>query len=445
MNLPEAFKERMSLYLEDEYESFLASYDEKPKKGLRVNLLKGTVEDFMTIDPWGIGKQRVSFCPDGFIFDEIKDESAPGKHPLFQTGAYYIQEPSAMVVAEKLNVKKGDRVLDLCASPGGKSTQIAAKLCKEGLLVSNEPVLQRAKVLSENIERMGVSNCLVTCAYPDELSARFEGYFDKIVVDAPCSGEGMFRKNEEAANEWSPENVLMCAERQRQILREAYKMLRTGGMMIYSTCTFAKEEDEENVQWFLNEYDDLKLIESEKLYPHKIQGEGHFYALFSKGEPTDIEKRPVAACGNEKPDSKAGISDFFDFEKSFLKDDIEKTIFGGRNMFKLFKDELYILPEDFPSMRGLKVLRSCLHLGTLKKGRFEPSHALAMYLKKEDVKNYVTVTEREARDFVKGMSLSANGNPGWNLVVYEGYSLGFGKLSQNILKNHYPKGLRIQC
>ena len=443
MRLPEEFISRQTSLLKDEIKLYLSCMENNCERALRVNPLKGSVCDFLSSNPFGItDADRVPWCPEGFYY---KEESYPGRHPLFNSGAYYIQEPSAMSPVEELLIEENDKVLDLCASPGGKSTQIAGKLSNTGILVSNEPFPIRAKVLSENIERMGIANSIVVSHEPKDLSERFEGYFNKILVDAPCSGEGMFRKNPESIAEWSPENVLMCAERQKDILKEAVKMLSPGGRMVYSTCTFSKEENEDNVEWLLNDHPELKLIKKERLLPYMVRGEGHFYAVFEK--EGNAPKGFLSTNGNNDKRRKADekkYADCFDFEKENLNIKIFDIFNDGAQIVN-FKDELHLVPSGFPSVDRLKVLRLGLHLGTLKKNRFEPSFALAMYLKPDMVKKSVSYDHDTAERYLKGESIPATGGTkdGWNLITVDGYSLGWGKASNNMMKNHYPKGLRI--
>ena len=439
MNLPEQFVDRITQQLGGEVDEFLKSYEQDNLRALRVNTLKGSKNDFIKVNPWNITENdRVSWCSNGFYFNN----DAIGKNPLHDAGVYYIQEASAMAPVEKLDVLPGDYVLDLCASPGGKSTQIASYLCNKGLLVCNEINPTRAKNLSENIERMGVANALVTSEDPIDLSGHFPEYFNKILVDAPCSVEGMFRKNPEAVKEWSTDNVKMCAQRQSYILDEAAKMLCEGGRMVYSTCTFAPEEDELTIQAFLERHPEFSLAEQEKLWPHKVKGEGHFMAVLCKEGTVDFNNVGIPAKGYASYINKKDIKEFFEFEKETLKIDIQKIYEPATSGFIRFGDELYLVPEKFPALKGLKVLRLGLHLGTLKKNRFEPSHSLALFLKKEDVLNCTDIGTEDAVRFINGQTLNVNGNKGWHLICVNGYSLGFGKLSQGIMKNHYPKGLR---
>jgi len=313
LNLPHDFKERMKQDLKNEYDSFLQSYEEEPTIALRVNTLKLSVDDFKsTVD---FCRDRVDWCPTGFYYDGKK-----GNHPSSIAGLFYSQEPSAQIAAELADVKKGDKVLDLCAAPGGKSTQLAAKLEGEGLLVSNEVNSGRAKILCENIERMGIKNAVVTNMYPEKMEKLFFEFFDKIVVDAPCSGEGMFRKDDVAVQEWSIEHTLSCAERQLLILDSAYKMLAPGGKLVYSTCTFAKVENEDVAEKFAEKYSDITLLQMHRLMPHKIKGEGHFSALFEKRGERDITKHSA-------PDlAKKEMTEAF---RSFEKENLNTSLAGN--------------------------------------------------------------------------------------------------------------------
>lgn len=434
--LPKDYLEQMNILLGEEFQSFLDSYDRPSIKSLRVNLLKTSPQSFLDFNPFGIkAEDAVEWCPQGFYYDT---EVQVGKHPLHSSGVYYIQEASAMSPVMELDIRKGEKVLDLCASPGGKSTQIASLLGQDGLLVSNEPNGKRAKILSENIERMGITNALVISHDPSEISERFSEFFDKILVDAPCSGEGMFRKNEEAVTEWSTENVLLCQERQKRILNDAIKMLKKGGRLVYSTCTFAKEEDEEIVQYVLDAYSDMKLVKSEKLWPHKIKGEGHFLSVFEKNGSDDYKSSNKGTNTVVKK-----VKELEEFEKTSLDISIRDAFGNVKRDFFVYNDEVYLLPEDFPILKGLRVLRSGLHLGTLKKGRFEPSHSMALAIDKSFVKRACELSYEDAFRYLKGESISAEVENGWCLVTYLGFGMGWGKATNGIVKNHYPKGLRI--
>ncbi len=487
--LPELFLDRIEEILGDEYVDFLDCYSRPGTLSLRVNLLKGRAEalagkvDFLCEPvPWASG---------GYYY---KEGSRPGKHPFHEAGVYYIQEASAMAPASYLDARPGERVLDLCASPGGKSTQIAADMQGEGVLVCNEIYPQRAKVLSENIERMGVCNALVTNHEPAFLAERFPAYFDKILVDAPCSGEGMFRKNEGAIMEWSLENVKKCISRQRQILESAALMVRPGGRLVYSTCTFEVGEDEGMVSHFLKKHPEFYLEEVERypgmepgvpyvdiegykdeetagaagdvgivrtaekvirLWPHKLKGEGHFLACLRKeGMPGEgaqdafgwknrsEKENPFSPRGNSDRKGKKSFSgrgqvcrEWEDFCSIYLKKSFQGT-------YERFGGQLYLLPEGTPELRGLKVLRPGLHLGTLKKDRFEPAHALALSLKPEEAACRLELSPEEASAYLSGQVFPAEGDKGWYLITVGGYSLGWGKLSGGVMKNHYPRGLR---
>lgn len=455
MNLPHDFTKRMQELLGDEYEAFIKSYEEEALGALRVNTLKIEQGDFVKLMPFEL--TPVPWCETGFYY---RKEERPGKHPYHEMGLYYMQEPSAMSVAELADVKPGERVLDLCAAPGGKSTQLAAKMQGEGLLVSNEIHPARCKILSQNIERMGICNAVVTNESPQGLSVHFMNFFDCIVVDAPCSGEGMFRKDEEAIRQWTPDNVLMCAGRQDEILDEAVKMLRSGGRIVYSTCTFAPAEDEECIRRFLMRHPDFQVIkgnvyegftsgnpawasgdervkDTHRLWPHKLKGEGHFAALLvHKGETLPLEEYKSGKKKNKAVLDKEKEKLYMDF----IKETMQKEPAGEKI---LFGDALYLMKEEV-NLKGLKVLRPGLHLGTFEKKRFEPSHSLALALKSQDVKRsiHISAAEDEAERYLRGESFVAEGEKGWTLVCVDGYSLGWGKVSNGMLKNHYPKGLR---
>lgn len=451
--LPELFLKRMQEMLGDEYPAFLESYDKDRYQAMRLNALKirkdgrsaadGQAEHGSEADrevcaglPWSLTK--VPWAENGYYYDK---EDQPGKHPYHEAGVYYIQEPSAMAPVGMLKVCPGEKVLDLCAAPGGKSTQIAAALKGQGLLVCNEIHPARAKILSENIERMGVRNACVTNETPAHLAEVFPEYFDRILVDAPCSGEGMFRKNDEACDQWSPENVKLCAERQQEILDCAAVMLRPGGRLVYSTCTFAPEENEEGMERFLQRHSEFQLLEATRLWPHKIQGEGHFAAVLTKNGSVPEDFESISAGGIQKGLSDKELQEWKAFCKEFLSDDWFAKHAGS---YIKFGENLYLIPENMPNLKGLKVLRPGLQVGEIKKDRFEPSHALALALSPEEVKQVydLSSTDRLSRAFINGETFPAEGGKGWHLVCVDGFSLGWGKLAGNIMKNHYPKGLR---
>lgn len=512
MGLPEAFVKKMQGLLGDESEAFFNSYDEIRRYGLRINPLK--CED--QIPEYLQNLKKIPWAVEGYYYEE---PMRPGKHPYHEAGVYYIQEPSAMSVAEALEPKPGERILDLCAAPGGKSTHLAGKMEQKGLLVCNEIHPARAKILAQNVERMGIANAVVTNMEPAGLVDTFTEFFDGIVVDAPCSGEGMFRKDENARNEWSPDHVILCANRQDGILDCAAKMLRDGGRIAYSTCTFSPEENEQAVARFLERHPEFhierpvcaehfanghpewsaaecagsrgsdgvkadaesakmnssaKIQDTIRIWPHKVDGEGHFLALLVKGERservlaedlvTEVEdkksntgKKSGKVSGkngskNSGKNSSKGsgksqgvdLEDFNNFCEEMIRD--REWLVRGRR-FLTFGENLYLIPGEMPDMTGLKVLRPGLHVGTLKKGRLEPSHALALFLKAENVKKTLEIGSGElAEHYLKGETLTipeeAGSLKGWVLVTCDGYSIGFGKADRSVLKNHYPKGLR---
>ncbi len=425
--LPEPFLNRMKEMLDGEYEDFLASYEKEEIHSLRLNLLKTDQQEFAHKCNWKL--DPVPWSGEGFYYE---GEERPGRHPYHEAGVYYIQEASAMAVAPRLEAKPGEKILDLCAAPGGKSSQIASFMKGRGLLVCNEVHPARARVLSENIERMGIRNALVISHEPWELERSFEGYFDKILVDAPCSGEGMFRKNESAVLEWSAENVAMCAKRQAKILESAARMLKGGGRLVYSTCTFEREENEETIDSFLKRHPEFEQEKVLRLWPHKVKGEGHFLAALYKNEG---EEDRALCRREEKGLPTREYRQWSEFRAQYLKCDFD-------GVYVKFGDQLYLAPQALPALKGLKVLRPGLHLGTIRKDRFEPSHALALALKPQEVKKHFHLTPEEAGRYLKGQTFSAEGEKGWYLITVDGYSLGWGKLSGTTMKNHYPKGLR---
>lgn len=465
--LPTEFTDRMKILLEDEYDAFLSSYVKPKFQALRINTLKCNDDLLSLLTDKSLDK--VSWCDTGFYYDE---DIRPGKHPFHEAGAYYIQEPSAMSPAAYLEAKPGNIILDLCAAPGGKSTQIACAMKGKGLLISNEIIPTRAKILSENIERLGIRNAVVTNESPEKLSRFFVEFFDKIMVDAPCSGEGMFRKNNDACDEWSMENVRICSERQEEILNYAASMLKPGGRMVYSTCTFAPEENELNILKFLNSHPEfhivkptlyegmsygkpeyLKICENNnlnftdsiyedikntiRLWPHKLNGEGHFVAILEKKETSDSFSDNSNKKNVIKGVSEKSINDYLDFCKSFL----EKQPIGIPVMFG---NQLNLLPDCCPPLDKIKVLRAGLNLGTFLKNRFEPSHSLALALHPDEVKNHVdlSIDDEKIYKYINGETFEYSGSKGWYLITVEGISIGFGKLSGDAMKNHYPKGLR---
>lgn len=424
VNLPQDFVVRMRVLLGGEADEFFASYNKSAEKAVRVNTLKISPEDFAKISPFAL--QPVPWEKNGFyVYDE-----KPGKTVFHAAGLYYVQEPSAMCAAPLLEVKPGERVLDLCSAPGGKGTQMAQEMRGEGIIILNEINFSRAKILSQNVERLGITNAVVTCAQPELIAERLSGWFDKVLVDAPCSGEGMFKKEENAIPEWSKENVIRCAARQADILECAAKALKVGGKMVYSTCTFSREEDEGQIENFLKANCGFTLIRQEKLYPHKVRGEGHFAALMRKDEGEEEERvRAVLP----KADKKA-LALYRAFEKQNLAVEFGNIHSVGNN--------LYSLPDGMPET-GLQTLRAGIHLGEIKGERFEPSHSLAMCLKGEQAK-CVSVDGNAALKYLSGNTFECDQSfSGWRTVTYLGYPLGWCKCVNGVAKNHLPKGIRI--
>lgn len=431
--LPQDFLERMEKLLGEEYPEFLASYEKDNYHSLRLNPLKAG--NNRSPQEWcDFLEEQVAWEPNGYYYG---NDAQPGKHPYHEAGLYYIQEASAMAPAGRLEACPGERILDLCAAPGGKSTQIAAAMQGQGLLICNEIHPARAKILSENVERMGIVNALVLNETPARLAERFEEYFDRILVDAPCSGEGMFRKNEDACNEWSFENVMLCAKRQAEILDVSAGMLKPGGRLVYSTCTFATEENEGSISHFVERHPEFTVLEKYRLWPHRIKGEGHFVAVLEKSGCTAPGYQGYCMYGTQSGIREKDCPEYQEFKQQFLKKELPGELLR-------FGDQLYLIPEGMPSIQKLKVLRAGLHLGTVKKNRFEPSHALALALGSEDVKNCVNLDSQgsEIKAYLNGQTLQAEGDKGWYLITVDGLSIGWAKLAGGILKNHYPKGLR---
>lgn len=455
MELPEGFARRMEQWMGGEAAELLAQYQGKEGErwqALRVNTLRIDPEDFARQAPFPL--QPVPWCPAGFYYGP---EARPGLHPWHQAGVYYIQEPSAMAVGQLAGAQPGQRVLDLCAAPGGKSTHLAGQMQGQGLLVCNEIHPKRAQILSQNLERMGVANGIITNESPERLAQRLPAFFDKIIVDAPCSGEGMFRKSLAARQDWSLENIHLCARRQRQILDQAAGMLRPGGQLIYSTCTFAPEEDEGAIEWLADfhgleirqarysplfepgrpEWSDSKnpdLAKTARLWPHKIKGEGHFLALLQKpgqGEGPD----PGQPAFDRPP------QEWLEFARRALPGFPEPEARLLR-----FGDTLYQAPAGCMPLAGLRVLRAGLELGVLRKNRLEPAHALALAAGVEGQAIELAAEDPLVSAYLRGEQIPApQGMEGWAQVKAGGFALGWCKISGGQAKNHLPKALRQAC
>lgn len=444
MDFPEGFLNRMKSLLGDGYGEFLRSLDTAAFRALRINTLKAN-ENVLSV--LTAGRNKTPFCELSYYID---DDEKLGNHPYHHAGAFYLQEPSASSAVECLPIEKGDHVLDLCAAPGGKSTQLAAKLGGTGLLVSNEYVFGRVRPLISNLERLGVSNAVVTSLSSGALAEYFYGFFDKIAVDAPCSGEGMMRKEAAAINGWSLENIALCAARQQEIIDNAAKMLRPGGMMCYSTCTFAPEENEQTVARFLNEHTDFKLVKIEKDFGHSgflsaapdckeitltrrifpfDGGEGHFVALLKRdGEKSTARAKKSIVCTDPV------INGFF--KENFENGTPENTVTVGD---KVYITTDAVLPERLP------VVRNGVFAGTLQKGRFVPEHSLFACPKFVPYSRLsLTLDDERVAKFLHGEEIICDTSlKGYTRVEVDSIPLGFGKASNGVLKNHYPKGLRI--
>lgn len=513
--LPEEFLKRMQEMLGEEYEEFLASYEQPRTYGLRVNTRKMTPEEFEERKIFPV--KRIPWVENGFFYE---GDVRPAQHPLYAAGAYYLQEPSAMTPAACLPVEPGERVLDLCAAPGGKATELGAKLKGKGLLVANDISNSRAKALLYNLEVFGIDNAFVTNETPARLADAFEGYFDKILVDAPCSGEGMFRKEQAVARDWTPEKSEYFAGQQREIVRQAVRMLRPGGKLLYSTCTFAPCEDEQTIAWMLEQFPQMHLIplpEYEgfspgrpewgnensagypegtngnlelkrcvRIWPHKMNGEGHFLALLEKdgagrsvsGEQEESraeqeklmgileEKNPKGLqretkrngrLDQRKKAGKKGKASGSVSENALSRKDrelIEEFLKPCSRSFPAERMELrvqkvYLVPELPETVRGLKFLRNGLYMGEIRKDRFEPSQQLAMSLGAGEFQECICLEpdDERAQRYLRGETLNirpeeTKSPSGWKLVCVGGLPLGWGKLVQGVLKNKYQSSWR---
>ena len=417
MNLPEAYLDRMKGQLGEDFDAYLAAMAEPEKRAARANGLKLSPEKLAELQP--------DFLPTGGEGFLLPAEFAPGRDPLHAAGAYYVQELSAQMPASLFDLTPAMAMLDVCAAPGGKSAQLAAKV-PYGVLFSNEIVPNRANVLLGNLERMGAKNMVITSMDPEKLTALTGPIFDAVLVDAPCAGEGMFRKDPGAVAEWSPEHVLSCARRQRAILASAQKAVKPGGQLVYSTCSFSPAENEENVAWFLSEYPNFELVEERRLYPHTSLGEGQYAArLRRRGEA------PATAYLAPK-NSKAPLAEAF----------IDEACTVLKAPLRLLPDGRALLPPPLPcALDGMRVLRAGLLLGEVVKGRFVPAHALAM-ASGLPLRQRVELSAPDALRYLHGETLPTD-VAGWCAVTHAGLALGLGKGTDGILKNHLHKGLRI--
>lgn len=460
--LPQAFLDRMKDMLQDDYDAFLQAYDQPRTYGLRVNTAKISCEEFEKIVPFEV--KKIPWISNGYFY---REDVRPSRCPLYQAGLYYLQEPSAMTPASRIPVEPGEYVLDMCAAPGGKATAVGSALKGAGLLVANDISTTRARALLRNLELFGIPNLFVANEKPEKMVKNFPEFFHKIILDAPCSGEGMFRKEEALARDWTPEKSQELSQIQKQLCLNAADMLQPGGQMLYSTCTFAPAEDEEVISWLLEQRPDLSLISMEnyegfssgnpawgngspelkkcvRIFPHKMAGEGHFLALLKK----EGQSGPTATIskGTKLPaDVKKYLEAFFS--------EIGLNSLGGQpfdwNRVEVRADKVYYLPPVSCSLRGLTFLRNGLYLGDLKKNRFEPSQPLALAFRKDEAEAIISLPVDDPRleRYLKGETLTilpeeTVHTKGWHLLCVEGYPLGFGKLVNGTLKNKYPAGWR---
>ena len=423
MNLPQAYLERMKDQLGEAFPAYLAAMEEPAQRAARCNGLK--------LSPGALHALRPDFTPAGDEGFLLPEGSAPGKDPLHAAGAYYVQELSAQMPASLFDLTPGMAVLDLCAAPGGKCSQLAARVT-EGVLFANEIVPSRANVLLGNLERMGAKNAVVTAMDPEKLIARTGPVFDAVLVDAPCAGEGMFRKDPGAVAEWSKEHVLSCARRQRAILTSAQGAVKSGGQLVYSTCSFSPAENEENAAWFLREFPDFELVEERRLYPHTSLGEGQYAARFRRRGVA-----PETAFLPQKSDKALPAEAFLREETTGLFEPV-----GLSGALRLLPDGRVLLTPPLPCpLDGLRLLRAGLLLGEALKGRFVPAHALAM-ASGLPLRQRTELCEADALRYLHGETLPA-ALSGWCAVTYRGLALGLGKGADGVLKNHLPKGLRM--
>lgn len=454
--LPPEFLTRMQKLLGDEYVEFKASYDQPADIGLRINTLKISPEKFHSISPFQLSP--IPWTQSGFV---IEPGERPGKHPYHTASLYYLQDPAAMAVAELLSPQPGERILDLAAAPGGKATHIAALIKGEGILFANDPNKRRAQVLAKNLERWGARNAVVLNETPTRLADHFGAYFDRVLVDAPCSGEGMFRKAPDARGDWMPGLVDSCSNLQDTILADAAHLVRPGGVLVYATCTFAPEEDEGTIARFVQQFPEFEIISTPtfsgfskgrpdwidsplpdventvRLWPHMAAGEGHFIAVLRKA--ADVSKASNTTL-TWRPDRLPQEAE------RLMKDFCERTLswFPEEKSLALMGSHLYQLPNESPELRGLRVIHWGWWLGVVKKNRFEPSHALGMGLQGRDFTRALSLTRDgpQLDSYLRGEVLSSPGENGWVMVMLDNFPLGWGKRVNGRLKTHLPKWLR---
>ena len=448
MKLPENYKRNIEILLKEEAVAFFLEMEKPAVTSLRVNPLKVNREKLLR--DFTIPLKPVAWEAMGFYYP---NDYRLGAHPYHLAGAFYIQDASAMAVGQVANVKAHEKVLDLCGAPGGKTTHLAALMNNEGLIVSNEIDYKRSKILSSNVERLGIKNTIVLNETPAQLEKEFPHYFDVIVLDAPCSGEGMFRKDETALAMWNENNVKKCVLNQRKLLASANKMLKKGGRIVYSTCTFSELENEANIKWFSQEYpyyeiqetalskyfspgidlenNCLKLKDTLRLWPHKIKGEGHYIAVLKKTAGSISQLKLKKDKNNIK-----NIQNYYEFMKDYKLPNLDGTLF-------LDKEDLYLLPMAL-DLKNLKAIRPGLKLGKLDSNYFHPSHSLAQFLKEDEfsLTYNLSLNDELLRKYFLGETFNLDVKDGWYLILVDHISIGFMKATKGRLNNHFPKGLR---
>ena len=446
--LPAEFENRMKNLLGEDYKEFEKAISEPPVRAFRINTNKISEKKFLEINPFG--GEKIPFADNAYYFNY----DGIGNHPYHHAGMIYIQEPAAMSVAASIDIQPDWKVLDLCAAPGGKSSQTADKL-ENGLIVSNEIIPSRCKILTGNMERMGYKNAITTCADAKRLASLFGEEFNLVIVDAPCSGEGMFRKDDNAISEWSEANVRLCAERQKEILDEIKNLVIDGGYLLYSTCTFSLEENEKQVDDFLKNNSEFELIpvnekvrnhttdgiffdgcETENInfcrrfYPHISKGEGQFIALMKKNGGNGIVPKRKTAL-EEIPKNEQKI--IFDFLDEALTDYDRKKV-------KKYKDNIVYADFSFDVPEGIAF--SCgVTIGAVKKNYIQPHHQFFM-AKGNQFRRKIELNIEQADSYIKGNTLNCECENGWAAVLVDGCTLGGAKVVNGTAKNHYPKGLR---
>jgi NOL1/NOP2/sun family putative RNA methylase len=472
-SFPPVFLKRMEAFLGNEYSAFALALESEPVSGLRVNTLKVSLEEFKAITPFRLGK-TVPWCRAAFY---LGNEVKPGKHPYHLAGLYYLQDPSAMAPVELLAPRPGERVLDLAAAPGGKTTHLAALMNGKGLLVANDIKNKRIGHLTMNVERWGAGNVVITNETPEQLADHFGAFFDRVLVDAPCSGEGMFRRDPGTCADWSLEMVEGCALRQNLILRIAAKLVRPGGYLLYSTCTFAPEENEGVILRFLEgipEFEVISLplfqgfmrgrpewlaVEAEgvvkrrkqavvlealqgaaRLFPHRLEGDGHFVCMMKRVGRVFADEKLFPYSENKAVYLTKNMLGVW---RGFLGETLAIDLAEDR--LWVVRDRLYYIPERMPNLGRLRVVHPGVWLGTFRKDRFEPAHPLALFLRGDQARNVLSLPAKsaEAEAYLRGESLHVSGAPGWVLVCVDGFPLGWGKRVQGVVKNHYPHGWQI--